>query len=141
MAGGASHGGSNRRWILPEYFDGYRHFRVSDPKEYYAGLRREWAFRVNESELIVEQLRELGAPCVRRSSLSMQRRNRSEYEVAVRRIREENNRMFIRRSRFYMLKLATNQANAMGRTLTETEINNVLNNSSYIFYYEMSDEE
>ena len=114
---------------------------MSDPKEYYAGLRREWAFRVNESELVVEQLHELGAPCVRRSSLSMQRRNRSEYEVAVRRIREENNQMFIRRSRFYMLKLATNQANAMAMTLAETEINNILNNPSYISDYEMSDEE
>ena len=49
--------------------------------------------------------------------------------------------MFIRRLRFYMLKLATNQANAMGRTLAEIEINNVLNNPSYISDYEMSDEE
>ena len=49
--------------------------------------------------------------------------------------------MFIRRSRFYMLKLATNQANAMGKTLSKTDINNVLNNPSYISDYKMSDEE
>ena len=44
MAGGSSHGGSSRRWVLPEYSNGYHQLRVSDPKEYYAGLRREWAF-------------------------------------------------------------------------------------------------
>ena len=141
MAGGSSHGGRGRKWILPEYKDGYHHLRVSDPKEYYAGLQREWAFRVNEAKLIVEQLHELGAPCVRRLSLSMQRRNRAEYEVAVKRIREENNRMFIRRSRYYMLKLANNQATAMGRTLTQAEVHNVVNNPAYISDNEMSNED
>ena len=49
--------------------------------------------------------------------------------------------MFIRRSRYYMLKLANNQANAMGRILSESEVKNVLNNPAYISDYEMSDEE
>ena len=49
--------------------------------------------------------------------------------------------MFIRRSRYYMLQLANNQANAMDRTLFESEVNNVLNNPTYIFNYEMSDED
>ena len=48
--------------------------------------------------------------------------------------------MFIRRSRYYMLKLANNQAYAMGRMLTQTEVNNVLNNPAYISDYEMSNE-
>ena len=141
MAGGSSHGGRGRKWILPEYEDGYRHLRVSDPKEYYAGLRREWAFRVNESDLIIAQLCDLGAPIVRRFSLSMQRRNRSEYEFVVNRIREENHRMCIPRSRYYLLQLANNQVTAMGRTLSQTEVNNVLNNPSYVSNYEMSDED
>ena len=72
MADGSSNGSRGIKWVLPEYDDGYRHLRVSDPKEYYAGLRQEWAFRVTEAELVVEQLNELGAPCVRRLSLSMQ---------------------------------------------------------------------
>ena len=38
MASGSSHGGSSRRWVLPEYSDGYRQLRVLDPKEYYARL-------------------------------------------------------------------------------------------------------
>ena len=141
MAGGSSSSGRGRIWLLPEYADDYRHLRVSDPKEYYAGLRREWAFQVNEAEIVVGQLRELGAPIVRRLALSMQWNNRSEYERAVKRIREENNQMFIRRSRYYILQLVNNKANAMGRTLFESEVNNVLNNPTYISDYEMFDED
>ena len=91
MAGGSSHGGRGIKWLLPEYDDEFRHLRVSNPKEYYAGLRQKWVFWVTQTELVIEQLHELGAPCVRRLSLSMQWRNRPEYEVAVRRIREKNN--------------------------------------------------
>ena len=64
-----------------------------------------------------------------------------QYEVAIKRIRDENNRMFIRRSRYYMLKLAVDQAGAMCRSLNESEVRNILNNSMYISDYEMSDEE
>ena len=141
MAGGSLYGGRDRIWLLPKYSDGYRQLRRSDPKEYYAGIRREWAFRVNESNVIVAQLCDLGAPIVRHLSLSMQRRNRSEYEFAVNRIREENNRMCIRRSRYYLLQLTNNQVTTMGRTLSQTEVNNVLNNPSYVSDYEMSDED
>ena len=49
--------------------------------------------------------------------------------------------MFIRRSRYYMLKLANNQATAMGRTLTQAEVHNVVNNPAYISDNEMSDED
>ena len=83
----------------------------------------------------------MGAPIVRHLALSMQRKNQSEYERAVKRIREENNRMFIRRSRYYMLKLANNQATAMGRTLTQAEVHNVVNNPAYISDNEMSNED
>ena len=69
------------------------------------------------------------------------KKNQSEYKVIVKRIREENNRMFIRRSRYYMLKLANNQATAMGRTLTQAEVHNVVNNPAYISDNEMSNED
>ena len=49
--------------------------------------------------------------------------------------------MFIRRSRYYILQLVNNKANAMGRTLFESEVNNVLNNPTYISDYEMFDED
>ena len=141
MASGSSYGGRGRKWILSEYPDDYRHLRLSDPKEYYAGLRREWVYRVNEAEVLVNQLRELGSRTVRRIAAAMERKNRFQYENALRCIREENNRMSLRRSRYYMLKLATDQANAMSRTLTDNEVNNVLNNAAFVSDYEMSDEE
>ena len=78
---------------------------------------------------------------MRRIAVAMERKNRLQYENALRRIREENNRMSLRRSRYYMLKLATDQANAMSRTLTDNEVNNVLNNAAFVSDYEMSDEE
>ena len=53
MASGSSYGGRGRKWILSEYPDDYRHLRLSDPKEYYAALRREWVYRVNEAEVLV----------------------------------------------------------------------------------------
>ena len=40
-----------------------------------------------------------------------------------------------------MLKLANNQAIVMGKSLTQTEVNNVLNNPAYISDYELSDED
>ena len=49
--------------------------------------------------------------------------------------------MFIRRSRYYILKLAKDQAATMARWLNESEVRNVLNNSMYISNNEMSDEE
>ena len=61
--------------------------------------------------------------------------------MAVKRIREENNRMFIRRSRYFLLKLATEQTIAMGRSILKNEVAHVLNNTMYISDNEMSDEE
>ena len=86
MASGSSSGGKGRIWILPEYADDYWHLRLSDPEEYYAGLRREWVYRVNEAKVLVQHLREWGSPTVRHFAVSIQRRNHVEYEVAVRQI-------------------------------------------------------
>ncbi|KAG5565137.1 hypothetical protein RHGRI_001135 [Rhododendron griersonianum] len=67
--------------------------------------------------------------------------NKREYEAAVSRIKEENNRMLMRRSRYFMLQLATEMAEANQRELTENEHNNTLNNEKYLSDYAMSDED
>ena len=72
MASGSSSSGRGRKWILPEYTDDYQHLRLSNPKEYYVGLRREWVHRVNKAEVLVNHLHELGSPMVRRFAVSMQ---------------------------------------------------------------------
>ena len=48
MAGASGIGPGGRLWLLPNYNDDYRQEKFSDLKEYYAGLRREWAFKVNK---------------------------------------------------------------------------------------------
>ncbi|KAL8100032.1 hypothetical protein AgCh_032331 [Apium graveolens] len=47
---------TNHKWLLRERHDDYRTFRVSHPVEYFAGVRREWAFRREESESHIHDL-------------------------------------------------------------------------------------
>ena len=70
-------------WMLPRFPDNYRRERDSDEREYYAELRREWDFRVNESNALHDDLVQLGAPFVECISLTLSRRNMHQYERAV----------------------------------------------------------
>ncbi|KAL7208582.1 hypothetical protein ACSBR1_030339 [Camellia fascicularis] len=139
--------GSSRRqrnpkvWLLPPFTYDYKSEKYSSPKDYYAGIRAEWAFRVTEQEGLFNDLRNFGAPVPHRRSLTMARRNVSDYEKAVSRIKKENNRMLMWSCRHFMLQLATEMAEASNRDLTVTERNNILNNEKYLSDYYMSDEE
>uniref|UniRef100_A0A7N2R3Q0 Uncharacterized protein n=1 Tax=Quercus lobata TaxID=97700 RepID=A0A7N2R3Q0_QUELO len=123
---------SMRNWMLPRFPDNYRRERDSDEREYYAGLRREWDFRVNESNALHDDLVRIGAPLVDRVSLTLSRQNMHQYERAVTKIKKENNLMILRRSRYHMLQLAEELAAATNRQLTPTERNNVLNYEDYL---------
>ena len=72
-----------RNWMLPRFLDKYRTKKDSDEREYYAGLRREWDFCVNESNALHHDLVQLEAPLVDRVSLTLSRRNMHQYERAV----------------------------------------------------------
>ncbi|CAL5422041.1 unnamed protein product [Camellia sinensis] len=122
-------------WLLPPFTYDYKSEKYSSPKDYYAGIRAEWAFRVTEQEGLFNDLRNFGAPVPHRRSLTMARRNVSDYEKAVSRIKKENNRMLMRRCRHFMLQLATEMAEASNRDLTVIERNNVLNNEKYLSDY------
>ncbi|KAL7208409.1 hypothetical protein ACSBR1_030210 [Camellia fascicularis] len=128
-------------WLLPLFSYAYMSEKYSSPKDYYAGIRAEWAFRITEQESLFNNLCNLGAPVPHRHSLSMPRRNVGDYEEAVSRIQKENNRMLLRRCRHFMLELATEVAEASNRELTITERNHVLHNEKYLSNYCMSDEE
>ena len=119
-------------WILPRFPDNYRTKRDSNEREYYAGLRREWDFRVNESNALHNDLVQLEAPLVNRVSLTLSWQNMHQYERAVTKIKKENNLMMLRRSRYHMLQLAEELAAATNRQLTPTEHNNVLNYKDYL---------
>ena len=86
-------------------------------------------------------LRNFGALVPHRHSLTMARRNVSDYKKIVSRIKKENNRMLMQRYRHFMLQLATEMTEASNRDLTVIERNNVLNNEKYLSDYYMSDEE
>ncbi|KAH7857281.1 hypothetical protein Vadar_010879 [Vaccinium darrowii] len=83
----------------------------------------------------------MGVRIPHRQSLDMPRTNKHEYEAAVARIKEENNRMLMRRSRYFMLQLATEMAEANDRELTENKRNYALNNGKYLSDYAISDED
>ncbi|CAL5361009.1 unnamed protein product [Camellia sinensis] len=134
-AGSSRQQRNQKVWLLPPFTYDYKSEKYSSPKDYYAGIRAEWAFRVTEQEGLFNDLRNFGAPVPHRRSLTMARRNVSDYEKAVSRIKKENNRMLMRRCRHFMLQLATEMAEASNRDLTVIERNNVLNNEKYLSDY------
>lgn len=141
---------SRRNWLLVERDDDFRTVRRSDPKEYFAGVRREWAYRCEESESLRNDLIALGAPVIDRDSFAMypdgyiRARSWTEYKEqvikAVEHIRMENNRMLLRRSRYYMYELAKDSVSASGRELSEVEKCHLLQNPKYLSDDYMSDE-
>ena len=118
--------------MLPRFPDNYRTNRDSDEREYYARLRREWDFRVNESNALHNDLVQLETPLVDSVSLTLSRQNMHQYERAMTKIKKENNLMILRRSKYHMLQLAEELAAATNRQLTQTECNNVLNYEDYL---------
>ena len=125
---------SMRNWMLPRFPDNYRRERDSNERKYYAELRREWDFRVNESNALHDDLVQLRAPLVDRVSLTLSRQNMHQYERAVtkKKKKRENNLMILRRSKYHMLQLVKELAAATNRQLTPTERNNVLNYEDYL---------
>ena len=96
-------------------------------------MLREWDFRVNESNVLHDDLLRLEAPLVDHSSLTLPRQNMHQYEHAVTKIKKkENNLMILRRSRYHMLQLVEELATATNRQLTPAERNNVLNYEDYL---------
>uniref|UniRef100_A0A2N9HYF3 Aminotransferase-like plant mobile domain-containing protein n=2 Tax=Fagus sylvatica TaxID=28930 RepID=A0A2N9HYF3_FAGSY len=123
---------ASNNWILPRFADNYVREKYTDRREYYAGLRREWEYRYNESNTLYTDLVVLGAPLPDRVSLTMPRSNVVNYEKVVKQIRKENNLMLLRRCRYYMLQLAEEMATATQRELTPNERNNVLSYEEYL---------
>lgn len=81
----------------------------------------------------------LGAPILRRYSMTMLQENQEFVKLGVNRIRKENNRMLERRGSFYMLKLAQEQASSTGKELTSLEMICVLRNPKYLFEDDIED--
>ena len=61
----------SRKWLLPERNDDYESLKYSDPREYFAGVWREWAYRLEESNQLRNDLIALGAKLPARDSLGI----------------------------------------------------------------------
>ena len=79
---------SMRNWMLPRFPDNYRRERDSDEREYYAELRREWDFCMNESNTLHDDLMRLEAPLVDHISLTLPQWNMHQYERAVTKVKK-----------------------------------------------------
>ena len=75
-------------WMLPRFPDNYRTKRDSDEREYYAGLRREWDFRMNEFNTLHNDLVQLEVPFVNCISPTLPRQNMDQYRHAVVKIKK-----------------------------------------------------
>ncbi|MCD9643940.1 hypothetical protein HAX54_031832 [Datura stramonium] len=126
--------------MLKERDNDFHMLQISDPREYYRGLKREWNYRYDESNHLVRELHDLGARIPRRFSLEMQRKNKDHYEITVKQIRKENNRILVRRCRYYILKLAVEQAQITNRLLSTSERASVLAHELYHSEDEMPNE-
>ena len=76
--------------MLPYFPDNYRTKRDFDEREYYAELRQEWDFRVNESNALHNDLMQLEVPLVDHVSLTLSGRNMRQYERAVKKIKKRD---------------------------------------------------
>jgi hypothetical protein len=103
---------ASNNWSLPRFANNYVREKYTDRREYYAGLRREWDFRYNESNTLHTDLVVLGAPLLDRVSLTMPRSNVVDYEKVVKQILKENNLMLLRHCCYYILQLAEEMATA-----------------------------
>ena len=102
-------------WLLQPFHDDYKSEKYSDPKKYYVYLREEWKYILIEQKRLVRDLIEVGVCVPHLRSRTMLRRNMVECELAVTVINKENNRMLMRRSRYFMLQLVTEMDEATGK--------------------------
>ena len=63
------------------------------------------------------------------------------HEEAINRIKDENNRMLMRRGHYRMIQLAMEMYEANVRELTPTMQNKVMNQVQFLSNYKMSDED
>lgn len=139
----------NAIWLLKERDNDYRSLMLSAMKDYFVGVRREWAYRVGESIQLNNDLNAMGLRVPSRDSFGIYPiRDDSVIRVEFKRrvvnsvacIREENNRMLMRMSRRFMYELAQDFVRASGRELTEAQQRMLLRNPDYLSNGYMSDE-
>ena len=80
--------------MLPRVPDNYRRERDSDTREYYAGLRREWDFHMNESNILHDDLVQLKVLLVNFISPTLPRQNMDQYQHVVVKIKKKGEQSY-----------------------------------------------
>ena len=83
-----------RNWMLPCFLDNNRRERDSDAREYYAGLRREWDFHMNESNILHDDLVQLKVLLVNFISPTLPRQNMDQYQHVVVKIKKKGEQSY-----------------------------------------------
>lgn len=99
-------------------------------------MQQEWTLRVNQAEVLREDLRFLGSPIPKRHAITFPCNSNSNLHKAINMIREENNRMAIRRDRYYMFRNFWQIAKEARKVLDSSITNNITS-----MRVKMSDEE
>ena len=104
-------------------------------------MQQEWTLRVNQAEVLREDLRFLGSPTPKRHAITFPWNTNSNLRKTINMIREENNRMTIRYDSYYMLQNFRQIAEEIGKVLDSPIVNNTTSMREHHSDIEMSDEE
>ena len=101
---------------------------------------REWEYQVNEAEMLVEDFLVLGAlvPCCYAKMID--RNGTIQLCKKLNCIREENNRMAIRRNRYFMLKELFHTARKCGQNVNLIKVVELLTAPEYKSNTEIHDD-
>ena len=104
-------------------------------------MQQEWMSRVNQDEVLREDLRFLGSPTPKCHAITFPRNTNSNLRKAINMIREEKNRMTIRHNSYYMLQNFHQIAEEIGKVLDSSIVNNITSMREHHSNVEMLDEE
>ena len=104
-------------------------------------MQWEWTFRVNQAEVLREDLRFLRSLIPKRHVMAFLLNTNSNQRKTINMIRQENNRMAIRCDRYYMLQNFRQIVEETGKMLDSSIVNNITSMREHYSDVEMSDEE
>ena len=85
-----------RKWVLEREFEYSLNPSERYNRQYISKMRREWNYRLDEAHNIETDLRSRGLHRPKRRAIGMPLTSPQELNLALNRIREENNRMRLR---------------------------------------------
>ena len=104
-------------------------------------MQWEWTFRVNQAEVLREDLRFLRSLIPKRHVMAFLLNTNSNQRKTINMIREENNKTTIRRDSYYMLQNFCQIAEEIGKVPDSSIVNNITSMQECHSNVEILDEE